>query len=323
MKILEGDPLVYVVIVTWNSIRQIEYCLPTVTDTDYSNYKILMVDNHSGDGSVDYVQKNFPQIEVIENRKNRGYTGGNNDGIKHALAFGAEYIAILNPDVKVDHRWLGEAVLAMQDLPLVGILGFNVIGGDYEEANQDELFEAAKAQYSGLIFSPIGPYGVLAGMALFIRAGLFRDIGLFDERYFCYGEELDLERRACRAGYQLRRINVPLWHEGEGSFCAMPVKKSYLSMRNTMRYGLKNLSFGGMFNILRFLFRASCAKVEPDMRYYHHRRLRPSKNRLVNAALLSVVLLWNIIYLLQTIFARLRDNRRISQVKKYALFGKN
>lgn len=101
-----GDtkPFVYIIIVTWNSRKHLEYCLPTVVKTDYPNYKVLVVDNNSEDDTVNFVRKNYPDIELVQNTKNRGYAGGNNNGIRYALARGAKYVAIINPDIKTDPR---------------------------------------------------------------------------------------------------------------------------------------------------------------------------------------------------------------------------
>lgn len=308
-------PLVYVIIVTWNSIRQLEYCLPTVTGTEYSNYKILIVDNHSGDGSVDYVRKNFPHIEVIENRRNRGYAGGNNDGIRYALASGARFVAIINPDIKVDHRWIDVAVKTAQADSSVGILGFNVIGEYSYTDDKDEQFDAAKAKYNSPIVTEVSPNTVLCGMALFCRSSMFEAIGLFDEVYFCYGEESDLESRVHRSGYRIVRINIPLWHEGEGSFKKAKLLSFYLSMRNTIRFALKNKSIKSNCRTLKFLLNASCSKnVTIDMSYLYHQRLRPS-TVFINAGLLFLSLLWNIFHLPQTLIARCKANNRILEAR--------
>lgn len=311
MKTTEENPLVYIIIVTWNSLRQLEYCLPTVTGTDYSNYKILVVDNHSDDGSIDYVRKNFPQIEVIQNRKNRGYAGGNNDGIRYALVSGARFVAIINPDIKVDHRWIGAAVKMAQADPSVGIVGFNVIG-EYSYTNdKDEQFEIAKANYNDPIVKEVSSNTVLCGMALFCRSSMFKAIGLFDEKYFCYGEESDLESRVRRAGYKIVRINIPIWHEGEGSSKAIPVKKSYLSMRNSVRFALKNCPPKEIINILKYILAISCGYRTPDMSYFHNQRLRPYGNICKNFVFLTAALAWNVLNLPETWCARIAANKKI------------
>ncbi|MBL7086311.1 MAG: glycosyltransferase family 2 protein, partial [Candidatus Cloacimonetes bacterium] len=235
-------PLVYIIIVTWNSREHLEYCLPTVFKTDYPNYKVLIVDNNSEDDTVDFVRNNYPDIELIQNTKNRGFAGGNNDGIRYALAQGVKYICIINPDIKVDPRWIENAVKIMGNSLKTGILGFNVFGEHRYEDPYAHQFEKAKASWSKLEVSIVPSQEIISGCALFVKADIFRNLGLFDEKYFCYGEESDLEHRVRRAGYGIVRINVPLWHEGEGSSKRIPIKKSYLEMRNSIRYALKNLS---------------------------------------------------------------------------------
>jgi len=304
-------PLVYIIIVSWNSRKQLEYCLPTVAKTDYPNCKVLVVDNNSEDDTVDFVRKDFPDVELIQNVKNRGYAGGNNDGIRYALARGAEYVAIINPDIKTDPRWIKQAVKAAQTSPRIGIVGFKVFGEQKDEKDKDLQFEIAKAKWEQLIIEPIPSQVVLSGNALFCYVSMFERLGFFDEIYFCYGEESDLEDRARRAGYEIIRINVPVWHEGEGSFQDVRIFSSYLSMRNTIRYALKNKGIRSNYNILKYLIKIACSlNPEFDMNYRYHQRLRPSKIW-VNAGLLFIAYLWNLFHLPQTLIARWKANSRI------------
>jgi len=308
-----GDtkPLVYIIIVTWNSREQLEYCLPTVAKTDYPNCKVLVVDNNSEDDTVDFVRKDFPDIELIQNTKNRGYAGGNNDGIRYALACGAKYVAIINPDIKTDSRWIKQAVKAIESSPQIGIVGFKVFGEQKDEKDKDLQFETAKNEWQHLIVDPIPPQVVLSGNALFCSALMFERIGFFDEIYFCYGEESDLENRIRRAGYEIIRINIPLWHEGEGSFKKVRLTSSYLSMRNSIRYALKNESVISNYRNLKYLIKITGSKnPRADMTYRYHQRLRFSKPW-INVILLSVGYLWNLLYLPKTLIARREANRRV------------
>ncbi len=310
-----SKPLVLVIIVSWNSREQLEYCLPTVVKTDYANYKIVVVDNNSKDDTVSFVRKNYPDIEVIQNTKNRGYAGGNNDGIKHGLAHGAKYIAVINPDIKTDPRWIRQAVKAIESSPQIGIVGFRVFGEQKDERDKDFQFEIAKKEWQHLIIEPIPSQIVLSGNALFCRASMFERIGLFDETYFCYGEESDLEDRARRAKYEIVRINIPLWHEGEGSFKKVRLFSSYLSMRNTIRFALKNKSIRSNYNIFKYLVKIACIlNPEFDMSYLYHQRLRPSKIW-INAVFLLIAYLWNLFYLPETLIARREANRRVIKTR--------
>jgi hypothetical protein len=81
-----------------------------VLRTEYSNYRLLFVDNASSDGSVAFVQSNFPQLEVIVNKRNLGWAGGNKVGIRHALQHGAQWVVLINNDILVDPRWLRDAI---------------------------------------------------------------------------------------------------------------------------------------------------------------------------------------------------------------------
>lgn len=308
----DTSPLVYIIIVTWNSREQLEYCLPSVDKTDYPNYKVLVIDNNSEDYTVNFLRKNFPDVELIQNTKNRGYAGGNNDGIKYALVQGAKYICIINPDIKVDPRWITQAVKAIETSPRHGIVGFKVFGEQRDEPDKDIQFEQAKKEWCELKIERIPDDITLSGNALFCRSYMFEGVGLFDEGYFCYGEESDLEIRLRRAGYDIVRINIPLWHEGEGSFKKVRLKSSYLSIRNTIRCDLKNnRSFLSIFrNFKRLIILVGRKTPDVDMTYRYYQRLRFSKPW-NNIILLLVASLWNLIYLPQTIIARLQAHKRV------------
>jgi GT2 family glycosyltransferase len=282
---------VYVIILSWNSGSHLEYCLPTVVNTSYPNVYFILVDNASNDGSVEFVRKQYPQILVINNKHNVGYAGGNNVGIHYALESDAKYIVFLNPDTRVDSRWISEAVRVAEQDSRIGIIGFRVFGEYMREDENGAQFEAAKAAWKEV---EIKPTHHISGCALFCRAELFRTIGVFDEKFFAYGEEDDLEQRAVRAGYRMVRINVPIWHYNSASFDRVPLKASFLAMRNTMLCAIKNSSLSEICHKFLLIVSIACNPwSRANLTYSHYRRLRPS-NVLVNGIIVVMAVLWNI-----------------------------
>ena len=110
-------PLVSVIIVNYNGKMLLKQCLPSLLQTDYPSYEIIVVDNGSSDGSIKFVKENFPTVKVIQLNKNYGYTGAVNSGVKYAKG---ELLAILNNDITVERTWLKELVKVILEKPNAG-----------------------------------------------------------------------------------------------------------------------------------------------------------------------------------------------------------
>jgi GT2 family glycosyltransferase len=308
------DPLVYVIVLNHNGRNHLEYCLPSLLATDYPNFRIVLSDNASTDGSVELARKCFSQVTVIRNDQNLGWAGGNNVGIRYALDQGADYIVLQNNDTKVDPRWLSGAVQVCEATPRVGIVGFRMLQEYIQGEDPDgEQFRALSAAWEKLEYEPADH---ITGAALFVRADVFRGVGLIDRTYFAYSEEDDLEKRAKRAGYQMVRINLPLWHYNGGFWRKQFLRSSVLALRNNVRCMIKNDTPRSSVRQLVWLFRFVCPpRVEYDVRIPHFRRLRPS-NFVVNTAILLYALAWNTLFLPVTLWTRFQDERRIAQARK-------
>jgi GT2 family glycosyltransferase len=308
------QPLVYVIVLNYNGREHLEYCLPSLLATEYPNYRIVLSDNASTDGSIEYVREHFPEVAVIQNDDNLGWARGNNVGIQYALDHDADYVVLQNNDTKVDPRWLGGAVQVCVEHRRIGIIGFRMLQEYIQGEDPDEQeFRKLSAAWEKLEFEPADH---ITGAALFVRTDVFRDIGLIDEAYFAYSEEDDLEKRAARAGYQMVRINVPLWHYNGGFWRKQFLRSSILALRNNIRCMIKNDTLRSIVRQLVWLVRFVCPpRVEYDVRIPHFRRLRPS-NLVVNNAVLLYALAWNTFLLPATLWARYQDERRIAQARK-------
>ena len=112
------DPLVTIILLTWNSRQDIDECLISMLRQDYSNYHILIVDSCSADGTPEYIRVKYPELELVEMSQNMGYRKGNSYGMK--LAKG-KYAIVCNDDVKVENNWMSEMVKTMEEDRLIGI----------------------------------------------------------------------------------------------------------------------------------------------------------------------------------------------------------
>ncbi len=309
------SPIVHVLILNYNGREHLEYCLPSVLETEYPETHVILIDNGSTDGSVPFTRANYLQVEIIENGRNLGFAAGNNVGLRRALERGANYVVLLNNDMRVDSRWLTHAVAVAEADPRIGVVGFDTIGEYHLNADPDLVqFRKRQSAWQKL---EVAETEHVAGCALFLRAGLLRDVGFLDERFFAYGEEDDLQKRACRAGYRRARVNVPLWHYNGGYWDrSRLLKAAVLAHRNHIRVMIKADPFRVALRRFRGMVVFICwPGIEYDRSHAHLRRLRPSAYP-VNVAILLYAILWNMLALPATLLARYRDERRIRQARQ-------
>jgi len=211
----ETGARVAVVILTWQSRADIGICLEALERALGADFRrsTLVVDNASTDGTADFVAARFPDVELLRAERNLGFAGGNNLGIRRAIARGAEFVYLLNPDAVVSPGFL-EPVLAEADLSQqVGAVqsllvlapdgrridsAGNVIhflGFGYCDLHQRPV-EAAPVEAREILFA--------SGAAVLLRVSALQEVGLFDERLFLYCEDLDLSWRLLLAGHEIR-----------------------------------------------------------------------------------------------------------------------
>lgn len=187
-------PSVAVVLVTWNNGKDTLECLESLSHLQYPNYSVIVVDNGSSDGSGELIKTMHPETELLPLSPNRGYAGGCNPGIRRALGRGAEFVWLLNNDTVVQPDALTRMVeLAYQRLRL------GAVGSVLRYYNSPERIQAWGG---GRVFKYLGIsrhfrqrvapgyLNYLTGASLLLRAEALRDVGIFDERFYLYWEEI-------------------------------------------------------------------------------------------------------------------------------------
>lgn len=171
--------------------------------------QVIVVDNGSTDGSTDLLQEHLPNLELIENGTNLGYVRGANQGIKRALEHGASHILLINNDAKARPGMMRKLLDAMEGHPQAGVVGPKIFyyGTDVMWFNGGHFNHLL-----GLSTHPLmdrkddggdqdREVGFITGCAMLVRSQVFSDIGLFDEDFEIYTEDLDFCLRAKEGGY--------------------------------------------------------------------------------------------------------------------------
>jgi len=239
------NPKVSIIILNWNGKEDTIECLESLKNITYPNYEILLVDNGSTDGSVECLRKRYPEIEIIENKKNLGFAEGNNVAIRKAIEREIDYVLLLNNDTIVDPKFLTELVNVAESNPKAGILGPKIYyynskriqscGGNIDlfrgVVSDQNKYRKESCKNNDVINTEF-----LSGCAILVKTTVFEDIGLLEASYFAYYEDADLCVRAKSAGYDLLCVQTSIiWHKGSQS-------------SKVNRYGL----YYGTRNMIRF-----------------------------------------------------------------------
>jgi GT2 family glycosyltransferase len=242
-------PLTSIIIVNWNGREHLARCLPSLMRQTCNDFEIIIVDNGSSDTSVDFVRQHYPEIRLLENNQNLGFAGPNNQAIRAAQG---GYILTLNNDTEVPPDWLQILVSAAESHPEIGAFASLVVFDDRRHmidsaglsvtlagiGCQNRLGEAVRT-----VCEPEEVFGACAAAALY-RRELLDDVGLFDEDYFAYYEDVDLAWRARLRGWRtllVPRAVVYHVHSATGGR-ASPFKEKLIT-RNKVWTTLKNYPF--------------------------------------------------------------------------------
>jgi len=242
-----AQPQVTIVIPNWNNMRWLPGCLDGLSEQRYRDFQIILVDNGSTDGSVAFVRKHYPQVQILTFAKNRGFAPAVNAGIQQSRS---RYVALLNTDTIPRPNWLHCLMETMESSPPdVGCLAPKMLKlGDPNVIDDagDILSWYGSARKRGM-GEPADTYtkveqvfSACAGAALYRRAFL-EDVGGFDESFTSYLEDIDLGLRGCLMGY--RCLYVPgaeVLHQSHGSGIARS-RYVYLMTRNRLRLLTKNI----------------------------------------------------------------------------------
>jgi GT2 family glycosyltransferase len=240
---------VSVIIPNWNGRELLGPCLETLYRQQFDDFETVLVDNGSTDGSVSFVETHFPQVTIVRLEENRGFSAAVNAGIS---ASASPYICLLNNDTEVDPRWLGEIVTALDANPDVGaaaskILFFSDRTTVNSAGDQFSLFGVAyqrRLTHGDVNLFSVPQYVFSAcGAAALYRRRILEKVGLFDEVFFAYQEDVDLGFRIQLAGYHCLFVPTAIvYHKYHATSSRNSNLWFYLRERNKYFILIKNLS---------------------------------------------------------------------------------
>ncbi len=239
---------VTIIIPNYNGKHFLQPCLESLSKQSCRDFETILVDNHSTDGSIEYMKEYYPEVKILSLDKNRGFSAAVNAGIRKAST---PYVILLNNDTTVEPHFVKELLAAIRQSPRIFSVSSKMI-----QMYHPELIDSAGDLYTLLgwgicrgIGRPAANYtqpdvifSACAGAAIF-RRSVFRRIGYFDESHFAYLEDMDVGYRARIYGYENRYCPTAIVrHVGSGTsgskYNSFKVK---LSARNSVWLFYKNM----------------------------------------------------------------------------------
>lgn len=268
---------VSIVIPNYNGEKYIETCIDSIYQQEYTNYEIIIVDNSSLDKSCEIIIKKYPQVRLIKNNKNLGFSGAVNQGIKASVG---EYVVLLNNDTVVLKGWLKHLIKCIESNQRIFSVcskmirynekdkiddagdEYNILGWAYKRGDGKSITNFNRDKE---VFSSCG------GAAIY-RKSILNKIGFFDENFFAYMEDVDISYRAKINGYKnIYCSKAKVYHIGSATtgskYNAFKVK---LAARNNIYVYYKNMPFLQMLLNLPFFIMGCVIKYV----FFHIRGFR-------------------------------------------------
>jgi GT2 family glycosyltransferase len=243
---MSPTPHVSVILLNWNQPEFTLDCLDSLQTIDYPAFDVIVVDNGSVDGSPARIRAAYPELTLIENSRNLGFAAGNNVGIAHALANGADYVLLLNNDTEVAPNLLRALVDVAECDSRIGAVGPKIYYYDHADViwsaggAVNRFGEPRHLQENQLdVESLASPQDVdyVTGCALMVRRQVIEELGPLDARFFIYFEETEWCARMRRAGFRI--VYVPharMWHKISMTARTTSRRYLYLMTRNRLLY---------------------------------------------------------------------------------------
>ena len=233
-------PAVSIIIVNWNGLQHLPDCLDSIATQTYRDFKVIMVDNGSGDASVAFVSEKYPWVKVISLPENTGFATGNNTGLLHAQG---DYIVTLNNDTKAAPDWLEIMVRVADEHPQAGMVASRICS-----FSEPDIIDSIgmgicgdgmsrgrfrNKSWSSLHLNEVEDILFPSGCAALYRRAMLEETGFFDDDFFAFAEDSDLGLRGRLAGWEaVAATQAVVWHKYSQTTGRLSPFKVYLVERN-------------------------------------------------------------------------------------------
>ena len=254
-----------IIIVNWKQYQLTKLCLYSLQKIKYDNYQIILIDNESNPKELKKIKNQFDKIITFPNQKNLGFTGANNIGIEYAIKNDFEYVMLINNDTEVEKNFIN---------PLIELLEKNQNFGAAQPLilnyyNRNKVWSAGGFlnKFFGYTYVIKSPEGIkknidwITGCCFFLRTDVIKKIGLLDEKFFAYYEDVDWSIRIKNAGYDLAFVKSSVvYHHGskssknESNEGTLSPFVHYLNIRNHIFLLRKNKDVFNSVGVLFFQF---------------------------------------------------------------------
>jgi GT2 family glycosyltransferase len=247
-------PAVSVVILTWNGTAYIKPCLTALLAQEYPQPEVIVVDNASSDGTPDFIATEFPDVRLIRNQRNLGFSAGNNIGLQAASG---DLLVLLNQDTQVHAGWLAALALAFEE-PGAGIVGCKLLypdgtiqhAGGYLHGPRGLTGHVGRHAAAEGQFDQLADSDFVTGAAIAISRETLAQIGPLDEGFApAYYEDIDWCYRAHSAGYRvLYQPQAVLTHHESTATDALTYRRTYALIQGRLRFLIKHWPLDRLLN---------------------------------------------------------------------------
>lgn len=268
---------VFVVILNWNQPDLTIECLKSLARCKGKSYKVypIVVDNGSSDETVGKLRKFDVNLKILETGKNLGFSGGNNVGIKYAMDFGADYVLVLNNDTELHSNLITNLLKSMERGDDVGVVSPKMYFAKGYEFHEDRYKKSELGKviwYAGGVLDWKNIYGTnrgvdevdkgqyekpkeidfATGACMMVRAKALKEVGLFNEKYYLYMEDVELSERMKNREWKIMyEPKAILWHKVSQSSGIGSDLNDYFITRNRLLFGFKYAAFRTKLALVR------------------------------------------------------------------------
>jgi GT2 family glycosyltransferase len=247
------EAVVYVVLLNWNGVADTLECLASLREQQHPAVKTVVVDNGSEKDEATIIEQQYPEVAVLRQGRNLGFCGGNNVGIRHAIANGADYVLILNNDTIAPPELISELMRVSGGLEKVGAVSPLIMchpqtdliwyaGSVWEAATAGFRHPLSYESRQKFKASEAFPTAYACGCCMLVSTEVLNRVGLMDERYFIYYDEADWCSRMKESGFECYVVpTAVLYHKV--SKATPSLIGTYLMARNRLLWMKDHLTW--------------------------------------------------------------------------------